>query len=195
MPPDFFADLPQSLYAKLVEGNPVWPSATFVRKDFFHAVGAFNPKFSRFATEDYEFTLRCHEYPGAVIVHEPLVGIRKHDGNYSKGRIRQLLSNAALVAWSADHHETGRDHRPRMLRLATAWRAQAIDEAFGQGDLARVREIARLVPTRDQGNKTRIKVALAQTRLLPGAVLRATLGRPPEKDQVGRYAAAPATPE
>lgn len=195
LPPDFFAGLPRPLYTELIEANPVWPSATFLRKDFFNAVGAFNPKFSRFATEDFEFTLRCNEHPGAVIVHEPLVGIRKHAGNYSKGRIRQLLSDSAILAWCADNHETGRRHQQRMVQVAMGRRSQALDEAFSQGNLPQVREIARLIPTSHQRKRTRIKVALAHTRLVPGALLRAAIGRPPEQDQVGRYAAAPATPE
>lgn len=193
--PDFFANLGVPLYRNLVDHNPIWPSATMIRRKFFDQIGRFNPRFSRFATEDLEFTLRCNEYANPVVMRAPLVGIRKHGGNYSKGRVRQLLSDAAILEWSSDHHRLGRVFRQHLVEVTAARRSRALDEAFMQGDMARVRDVARLIPAPYLTSKTKLKIALAQSRVVPGAILRAAIGRPLESCQVGTYATAPATSE
>ena len=195
LPAGFLSDLGLPLYRKLIDFNPVWPSATFVRKAFFDGIGGFNPRFSRFATEDFEFTLRCSEHLGVVVLREPLVGIRKHEGNYSKGRVRQLLSDAAILEWSSAGHEAGRTFAREMLRNAAQRRSRALDEAFLRGNMQQVREIVALIPSKHRTAKTRAKAALAQSRIVPGTVLRGLIGRGPEQHQVGTYSDAAATPE
>ena len=194
-PDGFFARLDQPLYRRLLEFVPVWPSATLIRKDFFHRIGGFDPRFSRFATEDFEFTLRCNEHAPAVVMPEALVGIRRHQSNYSDGKIRQLLSDSAILAWARDHHRLGRALRPEIDANILQRRLHALDEAFLNGRTALVRNIAALLPPGAVPAKTRVKIALAKSRIVPGTVLRAMFGRHGPQRPPGTYTFAPATPQ
>jgi glycosyltransferase involved in cell wall biosynthesis len=192
-PVGFFARLDQPLYPQMIKFVPVWPSATLIRKDFFLRIGGFNPKFSRFATEDFEFALRCNEHAPAVVMCEALVGIRKHRGNYSGGRVRQFLSDASILEWARDHHATGRTLRPEIDRSVVERRLGALNEAFLSGDTAMVRDIAALLPANAIPTKARMKVMLAKSRVVPGSLLRRMFGRSGQDEPPGKYAVVPAT--
>ena len=192
-PEGFFAEPEQPFYRRLIEFVPVWPSATLIRKDFYDSIGGFNPRFSRFATEDFDFTLRCNEYAPAVVMHEALVGVRTHRGNYSHGRIRKLLSDSAILEWARDQHRLGRTLRPEIDRSILKRRLRAVDEAFMSGDTATVRDVAALLSPGALPAKTKMKIALARSRLVPGGLLRALFGRSEQDDPPGKYAAVPAT--
>jgi glycosyltransferase involved in cell wall biosynthesis len=190
-PDGFFSEMDKPLYQRLIQFVPVWPSATLIRKNFFVGIGGFNPMFSRFATEDFEFTLRCNEHAPAIVMHEPLVGIRKHLGNYSRGRVRQSLSDAAILAWVRDHHRLGIVHRSEIDRSIVQRRIFALGEAFLSGNMTQVREIAELLPPGALPTKSRVKVALARSRIVPAPLLRAIFGRP-EHAVPGAYENSPA---
>lgn len=192
-PEGFFANLGQPLYRRILEYIPVWPSATLIRKDFFQRIGGFNPKFSRFATEDLEFTLRCNEHAPVVVMHEPLVGIRKHAGNYSYGRIRQFLSDSTILEFAREEHRLGRMLRAEIDQSILYRRLRALDEAFLTGDMATVRDVAALLPHGEAPARARAKIAVAQSRVVPGALLRILFGRQESRPQPAKYAAAPAT--
>ncbi len=194
-PEGFFAEPEQPFYRHLLDFVPVWPSATLIRKDFFDSLGGFDPRFSRFATEDLDFTLRCNEHAPAVVMHEALVGIRRHQGNYSYGLIRKLLSDSTILEWARDQHRLGRTLRPEIDRVIIKRRLWALNEAFQNGDTATVRDIAALLPSATIPAKARVKIALAKSRIVPGALLRTLFGsprldQPPGK---GKYDATPAT--
>lgn len=192
-PPGFFDDLQTPLYRKLIQFVPVWPSATLIRKDFFDKIGGFDQQFSRFATEDFEFTLRCNEYAPAVIVKEPLVGIRKHQGNYSAGKVRQQLSDAAILEYARDNHRSGRLFKTEIDRSVIERRLGALGDAFAYGDLQTVRAIAELLPPDAMDARARLKIAMARSRVVPGALVRTLFGPREGRPRAGRYTAHPAT--
>jgi glycosyltransferase involved in cell wall biosynthesis len=177
-PADFFSQPDQPFYSKLIDFTPVWPSASLIRRDYFNAIGGFNPKFSRYATEDLEFNLRCNERAPALVLHDVLVGIRKHIGNYSAGKLRQLLSDSAILDWSSRNHRLGLVNAAAMQRAVRRLRLQALDVAFVDGDLAHVREIAALLGASSLPAKQQIKHRIAQSRLIPGGMLRLLFGAP-----------------
>ena len=176
-PSGFFDDLHNPLYSKLIEFTPIWPSATVVRKDFFSKIGGFNRALSRLPTEDYDFSLRCNEHSPATVMHEPLVGIRKHVGNYSRGRIRQHLSDADILSWACEHHVSGVKFRSKLQKSIVFRRLTAFREAFVIGNFAIMREIARSLSIYDFDWRDLIKLSLAQSRVLPSAWVRLMFGR------------------
>jgi glycosyltransferase involved in cell wall biosynthesis len=171
-PADFFSQPDQPLYSRLIDFTPVWPSASLIQRDYFNAIGGFNPKFSRYATEDLEFNLRCNERAPALVLHDVLVGIRKHIGNYSAGKLRQQLSDSAILDWSNLNHRLGLANGAAMQRAVRRLRLQALDVAFADGDLAHVREIAALLGAGSLPVKQQIKHRVAQSRVVPGGILR-----------------------
>jgi hypothetical protein len=159
-----------------------------MQRTFFELAGRFDPRFSRYATEDFEFTLRCNEYGGAHVVFETGVGIRKHSGNYSRGTWRQHLSDIAILEWAMEHHRLGRENR-RLVEESILSRARdAVGEAFAAGELASVRELANKIPARSLDMKSWLKIAVARSHCVPGSLVNALIGR---REPAGVYEKAP----
>ncbi len=82
------------LYEKLLEFQPAFHSTLVVSRALFDTVGGYNPRFARTGSEDFEFILRCASYGPAGVVANALVGIRRHESNFSADQLRNLLGEA-----------------------------------------------------------------------------------------------------
>jgi glycosyltransferase involved in cell wall biosynthesis len=85
----------QNIYARLLEGSMgPYPSAVVVRKSIIARTGLLDENLT---LGEYEFFCRLAlDFP-AVIVHQPLVRIRKHSGNISHHLKAEELSEAILA--------------------------------------------------------------------------------------------------
>lgn len=100
----------QPLYEKLLIFNPIFPSTVMLSKSFFRRIGKFNTSFSRRISEDFEFTLRCAQECPIGVNTKPLVGIRKHLNNFSKGELSGIsfvIGDIDILKFSAKNHKLG----------------------------------------------------------------------------------------
>jgi glycosyltransferase involved in cell wall biosynthesis len=176
LPPDFFAEPKQPLYPKLLTHAVVWPSAVVIRKSYMLALGGFDSRLSRLTTEDLDFTLRCNEFTRAVVSHAPLVGIRKHAGGLTANYMRVHLSDAFILAWARDHHESASAYADVIEREIAKRTRDALDIAFSLGRKDVVREHENVVTGDYRTAKFRTKVALSRLPFVPEVLLRALFG-------------------
>ncbi len=170
-PPGFFDHPEEPLYRRLFGWTPVFPSATIARRDFVLEIGGFDPRVSRLPTEDFEFLLRCNEHPFAVAQREPLVGIRRHEGNLSAGLLKAILSDIKVLGFARDHHRLGKVYRDEIDAEILRRTLDSTDLAFRAGDKRLFRELARTLPGSHRSRNFNLKVLLATPHLIPGPLL------------------------
>jgi hypothetical protein len=130
-------------------------------RDFLLSVGGWDEAVSRTIGTDFATALRVAEYAPFGVVRTPLVGIRKHAGNFSADVQAMNLGDARIL-----EHVLG--SRPALAALAPVIEAsivqrrkQALETAFARGDFAAVRSIRDLLPATARGGKLRIKTLVA----------------------------------
>ena len=94
----------QPLYGSILRFQPIFPSTIVMTKAFFEGVGRFDESFGRTGSEDLEFILRCAGQAPLGIVDEPLVGIRRHEGNFSGDQLRTLLGEIEILRHAKTAH-------------------------------------------------------------------------------------------
>src|SRR5438874_1435672 len=75
----------------------IFHSTLLVARSLFDEIGGYDPRFARTGSEDFEFTLRCAASAPIGAVLEPLVGIRRHGGNFSGNHLRALLGEVEIL--------------------------------------------------------------------------------------------------
>jgi hypothetical protein len=134
-------------------------------RKFLLGLGGWDEGVGRTLGSDFATALLLAAHPPLGILRQPLVGIRKHAGNFSADTQAMNLGDAHVL-------ESVLARRPGLAPLSDAIRAsiarrrtEALDAAFARGDFAGVRTIAeKLGPLT---GKTRIKRIVAG---LPGPV-------------------------
>jgi Glycosyl transferase family 2 len=144
---------------RLIEFQPLFPSCMVARKDVLIALGGWDEGVARIVGQDFATTLLVAEHPPLGIVRQPLVGIRKHGGNFSADVQAMNLGDALVL-------EHVLATRPGLAPLAPAIRAsiarrrgEALDTAFARRDFAAVRRIAGQFGT--VSGRARVKRAVA----------------------------------
>ncbi|MBV9811964.1 MAG: glycosyltransferase [Acetobacteraceae bacterium] len=144
---------------RLLAFQPFFPSAMAVRLDRFAALGGWDDVARPGC--DFATALRVAEHPPLGVVRRATVGIRKHDGNFSRDvQAMHLRDSQGLEHVLAT--------RPGLAPHAAAIRAsierrrrEAFDTAFARRDFAGARAIYALLPPRARPAKLRLKRALA----------------------------------
>jgi hypothetical protein len=144
---------------RLLRFQPLFPSCMVADRAFLLSVGGWDEGVGRTLGSDFATALLVAEYPPLGIVKRPLVGIRKHAGNFSRDVQAMNLGDA----WVLEHVLAS---RPSLAPLAPAIsasiaqrRTEALDTAFARGDFDGVRQIAtKLGPL---SGRTRIKRLVA----------------------------------
>jgi glycosyltransferase involved in cell wall biosynthesis len=175
-PPGFFAAPDQPLYLKLLEFQPIFPSGFIIRRDFAEELGGYDIRFAGNPSEDFEFALRCAQSAPVAVVHEPVLGIRKHGANVSRDSLRNLVGQIAILRWAREHHDSGRRHAAALTAEIGRRCLAAADLAFCRGDTALFRSLAREVPAGLRSPKFRVKRVIGGIPGMPGSVLRGLFG-------------------
>ncbi|WP_295434787.1 glycosyltransferase family 2 protein [uncultured Thiodictyon sp.] len=112
-------------YRAFLEFNPAYPSGIIFRRDAYLHMGGFLPKYSRWIAEDAEFVRRFLLLPNVRVVGDTAAtwGYRRHEGNYSRIRWKNLHGRARILQ---EHLDTG--IIPPPLRRDVS---RTIDEALG----------------------------------------------------------------
>jgi len=170
---------------RLIRFQPCFPSALVVDRNHMRGIGGWDESVGRTVGTDFATMLRLAEHAPIGVVQAPLVGIRKHAGNYSADVQAMNLGDALIL-----EHVLAR--RPALRPLASvieasvaARRGDALDTAFARRDFAAVRAISRLLPTPGASRKAKMAVAalpapmdrLASAALLMLGSLRAQAWR------------------
>lgn len=156
----------QPLYRQLIEFQPVFHSTIMISRELFLKVGGYDRTFARAGSEDFEFTLRCVSHAPIGVVQEPLVGIRRHQGNFSGNHLRALLGEVDILRHAKAHHPAAREALDVIDQEIERRSQQAIDEAFALNDYEAVGRIAQDIDRSSIDPRLAFKVFLS--RLPPG---------------------------
>lgn len=159
------ADGPFRLYRDLLARQfrfqPVFPSCSVFRRSLFDRVGGYDPAFSRVGAEDWEFTLRAVAGVPVVAVREPLVGIRKHAGNFSGALLKILEGEVQILRHALATHPAAAAHAAEIEAEIGKRTRAAAEVAFDQERFDRVRVLAKQVPGELRGGKLTLKAVIA----------------------------------
>lgn len=155
----------EPLYPHILKFQPIFHSTLVMTKSLFTAIGGYETKFARTASEDFEFTLRCVAEAPVGMIQTPLVGIRRHGGNYSGNQLSNLLGEVKILQHAKAHHAAGKKYAAEIDAQIRQRNAQALELAFTKGDYELVRALAPAAG--DLNFKQRLKAFLAA---LPGPI-------------------------
>jgi glycosyltransferase involved in cell wall biosynthesis len=185
-PPDFWAGLlpagadagvfASPILERLLRFQPFFPSAMVVDRAQFLAIGGWDEAVSRIVGTDFATALRVAEYP-LGIVHRPLVGIRRHAGNFSADSQAMNLGDARILEHVLATRPAISPHEAAVRASIADRRAAAADLAFDRGDFASVRAVQAMLPGSHRTWRRRLKGWIS---LLPAPLARsvaALLGR------------------
>ena len=160
---------------RLLNFQPFFTSCMVADRRFLLEIGGWDESVTRIVGSDFATALRIAEHVPLGVVRRPVVGIRKHAGNFSGDVQRMNLGDAQVL-------ELILPRRPALAPFADEVRASierrrrdALDTAFARRDFQAVREIEALLPGRVQGRQ-RAKALVARlppplSGLLAGALL------------------------
>lgn len=160
----------EPLYAHIVRFQPIFLSTIVLSRNYFERIGRFDESFSRTVSEDFEFTLRCVQESPVGCVREPLVGIRKHDSNFSGNELSNLLGSITILRHALQHHAYAKKCCDIIENEIITRSRVAAELAFAERKLEIVRQLCHSIP-RHEGT-TRLAVKHFVSRL-PGPLARA----------------------
>jgi len=152
----------EPFHDRLLAYQPIFPSTILLSKACFAAVGPMNESLTRLRAHDAEFAHRCTARSPIVAVAAPLVGIRKHAGNFSRELKRDLADSLTVLAYCRDHHPAARLLRDAFDREIRNRCRAAIGAAYDDDDFALIRALWRDPGVGDADWKIRVKHAIAR---------------------------------
>jgi glycosyltransferase involved in cell wall biosynthesis len=155
------AILPRPLYGDLMDFQPIFPSTVVVARSLFDQVGGYDRRFARTGSEDFEFTLRCAAHAPMGAVPEPLVGIRRHGGNFSSDHLRILRGEVEILRHAKAHHRAAADHLARIDREIVRRTLGALETAFACDDYDQVRVLGEELDRGRMDQRARLKLFIA----------------------------------
>lgn len=125
----FCSDIPD-LYVKTVGYQPLFSSGVTIKKSFYQAIGGYNSELNGVGSEDWEYTLRAVEAGVTSVCMKPLVRIRRHSGNDSGNKIKQLLGEVIVLEHALKFHQLAKKYSAQINSETDNRRAQAFELAF-----------------------------------------------------------------
>lgn len=146
---------------RLLHYQPLFPSCMVVDRKFFHSLGGWDEGANRLRGSDFATALLLAEVCSVGIIKEPLVGIRKHAGNFSGDVQKMNLGDALVLEHVLETRPSLAKHAGAIRGSVVKRRQQALDTAFARGDLSAVRQIYNLLPDYARGGAIRVKYTVA----------------------------------
>jgi hypothetical protein len=159
------------------------------------ALGGWDEGVGRTLGSDFATALLVAEHPPLGIVRRPLVGIRKHAGNFSRDVQAMNLGDAFILEHVLATRNSLAPLAPAIRASIRRRRTEALDTAFARRDFAAVRQIADKLGT--VSGRTRIKRLVAGLpEPLRGAIVSVLLkqGQGSALDPLGPEAPDPGLP-
>jgi glycosyltransferase involved in cell wall biosynthesis len=169
-PPGFFNDFestPQGLIARrpyyddLLRYQPIFPSTVLMSKRFFEKVGGIRSDLGRNPSEDLEFTLRCLQHWPIGAIAEPVVGIHKHESNYSGNNYLTICGQIEILQLVLQTHTLSARSQEHIAEQIIKRSIDAAEEAFAQADFNGCQELLSRVPRVRMDPKTKLKLKIA----------------------------------
>jgi hypothetical protein len=163
----------QPMIERLIRFQPFFPSTMVVDRQFFVGLGGWDEAASRIVGCDFATTLRVGEHPPIGVVRRPLVGIRKHTGNFSGDVQAMNLGDARILEHVLATRPSLAAHASLIQQSMTTRRLDAFDAAFTRRDFAGVKSIYQLLPAPARSSAARFKHLVAG---LPTGIREAAAG-------------------
>lgn len=164
----------QPIVARIVRWQPFFPSALVADRAAMLSAGGWDEGVGRIVGDDFGTVLRLAELVPFGVVSEPLVAIRKHEGNFSADTRAMNLGDARILEYVLQARPSLARYAPLIRRSVIRRRLDALDSAFADGDFDAVRDIRRLLPADALPLRSRLKARLAHLPSLAGAAGRAS---------------------
>ncbi len=152
---------------RLIRFQPFFPSTMTVDRAHFVSLGGWDEATSRMVGCDLATTLRIAEHPPIGAIRTPLVGIRKHDSNFSGDVQKMNLGDARVLEMMLAQRPSLAPYRAAIEASAARRRLDALGVAFSRRDFAAVRDTYALLPPAARSGSAAVKQAVAA---LPGGV-------------------------
>lgn len=140
----FVIDVP--MFDRLLRHQPIFPSTVMMRRSFYDALGRWNESLRHIPVEDLEFNLRCAAHARIGVVSAPVVGIRKHNSNFSSDALGALLGEIEILRYVLANHPGAKSHAWAIEEQIVVRSARAAEAAFAAGELQKTRQLLEAVP-------------------------------------------------
>lgn len=158
---DGLAVFDRPIVERLLLFQPFFPSCLMARRDFFLDVGGWDDSVGRVVGGDFATALRLAEHAPFGIVERALVGIRKHDSNFSGDVQAMDLGDAKVLEHVLTTRPWLSGHAVHFRASIVQRRRAVLDTAFTRRDFAGVRAIYALLPPERRWSLARIKRLVA----------------------------------
>jgi glycosyltransferase involved in cell wall biosynthesis len=148
-------------FRSLLSFQPFFCSCMIVDRERFVSVGGWDEGVSRSVGCDFATTLRIGEHPPIGVLQKPLVGIRKHAGNFSGDVQKMNLGDAHVLEYVLATRPTLAPYAAEIRASINDRRLDAFDTAFARGDFAAVKSISELLPSGWYGLRHHVKRTIA----------------------------------
>jgi glycosyltransferase involved in cell wall biosynthesis len=155
----YLCDIPD-LYLRTVEYQPLFPSGSLLRKDFYQRIGGYDTAFAGVGAEDWEFALRVVAEGRVALCKAPLVRIRKHEGNDSADGIKTVRGTADILDFALRSHPAAQQYKDVILKDIDSRRVGVFDAAFASGQFDTAAQMLGLLRTMPQHRKFKLKVMI-----------------------------------
>lgn len=159
----------EPLYSKLLTFTPIFPSTILMNKTFYNRVGGFDENFGRKISEDFEFSLRCVQEKNTGVIKKAVVGIRKHEQNFSNGNLRGIsfiIGDIQILKYSLQNHKLGQQNETLIKEQIIDRSISVAHGTFAAGEFSIFKEILKNIPLNRRSSTLWIKLALTNIFLL-----------------------------
>jgi len=150
-----------SMFERLLRHQPIFPSTLMMKRSFFEAAGRWREPLGRTPSVDMEFHLRCVSHPPIAVVATPVVGIRKHSGNFSGDKLRTLVGEVEILRYVLANNPVAADYKDAIHEQIILRSGEAAEAAFAAGQLKRTNELLKSVPHGRRSWKQTLKALIA----------------------------------
>lgn len=136
----------EPLYKQILRYQPIFPSTIIMTRVFYEKIGGFNEKFSRTATEDFEFTLRCVQECPIGVTLLPLVGFRLHGEKHSGDPLANALGQSLILQYALENHREALQYAEQIKEKQLIAHLDALWSAFERGEFNLFNDIYKKLP-------------------------------------------------
>jgi glycosyltransferase involved in cell wall biosynthesis len=152
----------QPIVDRLVEFQPFFPSTCVADRSAMLEAGGWDEGVGRTVGDDFGSVLRFGELHPFGVVSAPLVGIRKHPGNFSSDVRAMNLGDAKILEYVLGSRPSLLPHTALIRASVARRRCDALDSAFADGDFAAVRAIYESLQASSIPNRIKAKGLVAR---------------------------------
>jgi hypothetical protein len=159
--PDRFSVLERYDLAAYLAYHPAVPTVTTLRREFYLALGGFDPALRGSSAENFEFELRALRQARVGLVWQPLASVVRYGGNASADGAKMAMDLVACLEFVLDRHDLAPAQQAAVAAELQRRLPDAIDGAFRHGDVAALRHYGACarIPL---GLRARVKCAVAR---------------------------------